>query len=511
MRPTRNGGNWGYETRHAGKTPSFGSFGLCLIACLFISVPTIVDLPRWWAGLGVLTLLLCPLFLIWYTSAGRIHPLREPILALGFMWVLAVSAPTLLMPISDVLYTDRSWLTLTDWSKDEAANWMFRCFAGFSVGYWALRVITVPSTSRASRDSIIAQYAIETNFRLAIGVLGLAASVAFIISMGGQAYSHLEGFSSTTTFDQITHEIRQFSKLFVFLYFYSKVRDQATRLDQILIKTTLLAYVVIFTISSSKIVALEILAMWALGSAGAMKSKVTLKAMAVGVGVLVAVYCIFEFVTAYRFALAQSPPHTDLGFTGVVSVQFDAILVAFTTMFSETNRGDASQFGTTILDRLAYYSALATMFDITHGYSPYENSFETFLVPLLAFIPRDFVGDKVQFFNSANFALLLGWNFGGFSVTIPGSLFWAWGYVGMVLGMLALGCFFGLATGKAEGIGWSAMFWRVMMLRLLLAMIDLGVEFQGIVISWFRTMAFLLVIGWFANRFRSVHYAVTNR
>ena len=75
----------------------------------------------------------------------------------------------------------------------------------------------------------------------------------------------------------------------------------------------------------------------------------------------------------------------------------------------------------------------------TNGHSPYEYAWESLLVPAYSILPRVLVPGKPVFFNSSRYAAeYYGWTNGGISVSLPGSLYYAWGYPGILFGMFCL-------------------------------------------------------------------------
>lgn len=471
-----------------------------LVLSLLASIPAVFDLSREAAAAGLGALVLLPLLMIW--SRTRRLMVSDPIIVLGLTWILAVTLPVLVPYMLPDVYKDPLWHKVTPWALDVATLWMYRSWASCCVAYWGYRVLV--STRRPMPVSGV-QLLLEDRLRLLVGSLGLLASVTYVISTGGQSYSHLEGFSSTTTVDQIIYEVRQLSMIYVFLYFQARGRGRLVVREGYLLSATVGVYALIFAGSSSKIVAIELAAMWVLGGAtGAVRGNVV-REIAIGVCALAIVYFTFYFVTAYRAELAAIPLKNNPSIGEALSTQFGAMQGALNSTIEGKELGnEENQYNVgSMFERLAYLASFATVLDYTHGYSPYENPYASLMAPVLAFVPRDLTGGKVQFLDSGTFAKLIGWELGGFSISIPGSFFWAWGFEGIVPGMMGFGLLLASFSSRGDQDGLGGLMSRSMRVRLVIGLLDVGNEFQGILISSTRTLMFLLVLLFVARNFRS--------
>jgi hypothetical protein len=467
---------------------------LALSMTVLAALPAILPLDRFGASVGIVALVV-PVLLAAWIKARRLL-IADPIIVLGFMWILAVSLPMLVPLVRPGVYTDPIWFQLTPWSLDIASLWMYRGWAACCVAYWlTCLMLRPPPEMRQDAPGVLAAEGVP---RRLIGWLGLAASLAFIITTRGQAYSHLDAsqYASTSTIDQIIHEVRQLSKLYLFLYFFARARGQDTSGDRYLVIGTFAIFVVIFSASSAKIVALELLVMWLLGNAAGAKRGQIVRELALGSVAFVIVYWIFLVVTAYRVELLLLASNPNASFTQAIAIQVEAFGNAVAHVWNGRELGSFEQsYGIgSIFDRLAYVSAFATVIEFSFGESPFQHAFESFLTPLLAVVPRDLVGTKVQFLGSGTFAGMIGWEAGGFSVTLPGSLYWAWGYQGMVVAMAVAGIWLGVGAILGNRTGFGGIIWRTLLVRLVLALVDVGLEFQATAVTMTRTAIFLLVL-----------------
>jgi hypothetical protein len=118
-------------------------------------------------------------------------------------------------------------------------------------------------------------------------------------------------------------------------------------------------------------------------------------------------------------------------------------------------------------------------------------------------LPRDFIGDKVVFMNSGAFAQLQGWSFGGLSLTTVGSIFWSWGFQGIVFGMMFLGALLSRLHAVGMKDGPLGLIGRCLMMRMVLSMMDVGSDFQPIVVGvermFFILLALLLITNFFGS------------
>ena len=438
-------------------------------------IPALLDLPQQFAGLGLVALVAFPVVAAWLVRRTLI--VSDPVVVVGIMWVMAAGLPAL----APDFYADDIWQRLTAHSLDSATIWMYRAWAACSLAYWTIRSLPAPFSPPLS----VGKMDIEDKTRVAIGLVGLAACVLGVLMSGAQSYSHLDGFSSTTTVDQIVHELQQLSKIYVFLFFFARGRGRLFPRERWLLYSILAIYVVIMGAAAAKGVIIELIAMWVLGNAAGAARGNVLKELVVGGIALTLLYFSFIWVTAYREELRSQVSAPSSSITEAFGHQVDAAGRAFGTVLSGDSVGGVENpydLGD-MLDRLAYVSAFSLLLDVTAAQSPYENAFESFLAPLYAILPRNLFDDKAQFFGSGEFAQLLGWQFGGFSVTLPGSIYWAWGFEGIVPAMLGLGAALAVLARGGDRDGPSGLIARVVLMCLVLALLNLGTNMQSIVVS----------------------------
>ena len=126
---------------------------------------------------------------------------------------------------------------------------------------------------------------------------------------------------------------------------------------------------------------------------------------------------------------------------------------------------------------------------------PYENALESFLVPVYSIAPRALIPEKPEFFHSGrNAREYYGWSYGGMSVTLLGSLYFAWGYVGIILGMAFIG---GLLAYLVKQVRFSSIYspnWLILFVTLFVLLMDVGVIFQAITTNIIRVTLVLWLL-----------------
>lgn len=167
-------------------------------------------------------------------------------------------------------------------------------------------------------------------------------------------------------------------------------------------------------------------------------------------------------------------------------------------MEGETSMAPLDDEGADLLGRFGggIYS-LANLLAFTDGRSPYENWASSFLVPVYSVFPRVLTPDRPVFFASGIYATeYFGWEFGGISVSTIGSFYYAWGYWGIVLGMLALGAMLGRlycgAMNQDARNTWQQM---ILFCTGLLLLADVGVTFHNFLTSIIRAYLALKILG----------------
>jgi hypothetical protein len=467
---------------------------LLLFVSLLCAVPAAFDLSREQAAIGLGALTVLPAVII-SMRTGRLL-IADPIIVVGAMWFMAVTLPVLVQLVDTNTYRGIAWYKTSAWALDTAALWMYRGWAACCVGYWTVRAFVHRDVATAPNRE---QLHIEDRVRVLAGIVGLVGSSAFIGMTGGQSYTHLEGYAVTSSFGMIIGELRVFAIIYIFLHSWARGRGRLLVGETPLLLAILGVQALIFVASSSKGVALQLGAAWVIGRAsGAVRGNL-MREFVIGVAALGFIYCTFYVVTVYREELRWTVA-ADGSIGEVVGQQLAALGTAFEGLIAgqPIGYGDERYDSGNMLDRLALVVPFGMAIDYTNGYAPYENAWASLATPILAFIPRDLVGEKVQFMDSGKFAELHGWEFGGLSLTLTGSIFWAWGFEGIIWGMLSIGAILAVLTGWGDHGGVIA---KVLMVRMVIMMLDVGAELQPLMIGLTRTLAFVVVMLFLVQHF----------
>jgi len=467
---------------------------IALVAAILASLPAFFDLSREAAGLGILFALVLPVVAVPIVT-GRFTSV-DPVFFIGVMWLLAVTLPVL----SPNLYRDRLWTSVSPHSLDIAALWMYRGWAVFGVAYWAGRL----ALRNQSKVLAKGEKSLVNRVRVIIGLVGLGGAIAEILVTGGQDYSFVESGRQTSTYFQVLFELHRLAPVFVLLHFYSRGRGGAVSNGETwLLVAVLGAQALYFLASGTKFVPMELVVAWILGSmSGGVRPKFVRTAILALAAVALA-YGSFFVVTAYRKEMIIRPMDSTATLSETIDLQIGALSAAIDSVVAGRELGAAeNEYDTTsILDRLGYLTAFGALLDYTEEMSPRENAWSSLATPVFAVVPRDLLGAKAQFLNPGRFAQMMGWRWGGFAVSTPGSLFWAWGFEGIVFGMMGLGLAFGLVVSGSVGEGVPSILMRATMVRMIMEFMDVGREFQSIVIGSTRTFLITLLIVYLVRTF----------
>jgi len=463
-----------------------------LLWVLMLSVPALFEVSRMMSAVGVGLLVVAPTLASWKETRRLL--VADPIVVMGFPWILAVTLPVLVPS----LYKDRMWYELSPEILDYAALWMYRSWAASNVAYWLGRVLI---RERTPRPATMFDYRVQVLMRRWIGVLGVLGAVAYIVFTGGYTHSILEETAvQDSTAKQILLLFMELSYAYVFLYFHARGRESLQALDRHILLAVLGVQGIIFITSGSKYTAMILAAAWLLGNATAMRRSGFLKEVgwvAAGIG---AIFAISYMTAAYRGELVSRPlPLENAPVTQVLAFHFDVIISAIETILEggDIGKGYYTNYDAKyIFDRFGHLSSLAFFWDEVGLDPPYENAISSLLAPVYAFVPRSLFPSKPHYFGSGDFARYIGWEYGGVSITTPGSFFWAWGYVGIIVGMAGIGLAFAWLWMRSIGDDTTALIRRTVMTGALLKLLDVGVTFQMVLVPVTRNLALLLFLRW---------------
>jgi hypothetical protein len=406
---------------------------------------------------------------------------REPIVLLGGAWFLALPLPLLLPD----LYSDRLFYELSQDVLDAAALWMLRGFAAAQIWYWLVRVCT-----RAPSTAVIERGDIEGRYRIFIGMCATIGAVADFVYLRGSIYQFIpQGYVPDDSFRQILLVLANWKYSYVALYVATPRRERKTKEN--VIAVVLLATQAFYIMGSgSKYTAAGLIgaavlgAAWRTGDARRPSRALELGRLALAG---LAVISAFYFTAAYRGAFVRSaipPQNATLG--DRLAFQSEVAVKAIEDLLSGQPLGFGfyeEYSGWHALDRLAAYTAFALVLEMTNEEPPRENFWESIAAPIWAFIPRALVSEKVAFVDSGRFAKMYGWDYGGLSLTYVGSFYWAWGYTGIVVGMSMMGAGLAWIVSMVGGGRKYRLVWFTVLAEVFVAVLDVGVIFQDVVIG----------------------------
>ncbi|MBL9171613.1 MAG: hypothetical protein JNN07_28035 [Verrucomicrobiales bacterium] len=462
---------------------------IALFWTFLAALPAGFELSREVSAVCLAILVLLPLLSIWLTTSRLVAD--DPIVLIGIVWILGVSLPVLV----PTLYKDPRWYTLSDSSLDLAALWMYRGWVICSLVYWALRSYLKDSPGV---QSPISDLLTQQRMRRCMGLTALVGGVMKVIYGRGNLYTFIETSAShdRSSLGQVAHFLDSFSVIYVFIYFSSGGRSRLARLDHWLLVLVISLQSIIFIGAGSKAVALALGSAWVMGRAAAGLRLGFLRELRVVLIGLATVYIVSYIVTAYREEVRAHPPLSHTSVTEALSFQVQTMWSAINTLLDGKRLGtDENQYGTSdMLDRFAHVASFAHVLDTLGNTSPRENAFSSLMVPLLAVLPRDMIPNKVHFADSADFARLCGWSYGGLSITLPGSFFWAWDFGGIIIGMGFIGAMMALGSLSVAGGDSRSLIIRAVVCSAVLGLLDLGETFQTIGTSATRVWIFLQML-----------------
>jgi hypothetical protein len=234
--------------------------------------------------------------------------------------------------------------------------------------------------------------------------------------------------------------------------------------------------------------------------------KVNPKQLATGAVAIIAVYGSFAVITEYRSIMHDElSAGRDVFDYKVQAESFGGALLSSLPFSKAATERRTEVKSEVVLSRFgAGMFSFANMMKFTGRQSPHENAWESFLIPVYSIAPRALIPEKPEFFNSGrNAREYYGWAYGGISVTLLGSLYYAWGYMGIIFGMAFLGGLFAYLAKQSRLSGIYSPHWLIFLVLLMIPMLDVGQTFQAIttnlirvaVILWLLHLSYPLVRG----------------
>ena len=371
--------------------------------------------------------------------------------------------------------------------------WALRGFCAFAVGYSLVLSLSRDPKAEASHDAewVRGRISYTVYILTAIGWL-VALSWALSVALFGISLTFVEGDSVSVesvagTLQQalgLIGSLRQpFLLGFLVLYYWRMTDRHLTLLFWILVG---ISVVEIVTIGSKASIIRGVVIVLLAGSV--LPIRLNLRQVAIGAGGLLVFYGAFLVITEYRaLILAEHYGGRDVFDIAVQTEAFGQALMA-SAPFVDAHAGRETEVNAIdVFSRLSHGTTFSDLLEHTGRISPYEHAWESFLAPVYAVVPRFLLADKPEFFHSGrNASEYYGWRYGGISVTLLGSFFYAWGYAGIVLGMACMGAWLAFVETKARRGNILSPHWLILLVVTVLMLLDVGVTFQPILTDLVR-------------------------
>lgn len=478
------------------------SSGLLLLLTWLAATPCLLPLSAPATAIGMLALVLVPMVGYQFARPNQ-SALAEPVFLLGGVWVFAVVPPIFFPRAYD---TDPVWLSVPGWAVEQAALWIYRGWAAFCLGYWAVRLLK----RRERRPNLpLGDRETDLLFQRLVGLTGLIGGLLILIAVHGQTFVFVATAESTDT--STTREIIGLLQSFIYAYvFLNALKPSLKReplLDRSLFWAVLAVHAAYIMGAGTKTAILAPAVAWVCGRMSRpQKGDVRMREFGLIVFGGAFVWLVASLIQAYRQEVVSLGVRPGLGLIGTLSFQMNTFASAAVDLFTGklTHVTGATYREGDLLNRFAHLGPFARVISYTGGKPPYENVIQSFFAPIYSFIPRNLFPDKPVFMNSGEFAKLLGWQFGGYSITLPGSIYWCWGYWGIPPAMASLGALIGWCTMRARGLGSRATMFKVVLILAVVELLYADLEFQPAVTDFVRQFGLAWALHALATVFRKV-------
>lgn len=421
----------------------------------------------------------------------------SPVVFIIVAYALAYPLPMLLPN----LYPDL-WSEITPHALEYGMLWALRGFSAFAFGYGLVEQFG----KRAGKQKRWSEATHRTRIRYTVYVLtciGWLAILAWVFTamffgislvfIEGDSVAVESGAGTLLQILTLLSSLRYpFFLGFLVLHFWKKTDKHLVFLGAALV---LISTVEIILIGSkgSIIRGLAVLML----SLTLLPIKLNPKQLITGAVAMIAVYGSFAVITEYRSIMhGERLAGRDVFDYKVQVESFGSALLSSLPLSKAAAERRTEVKSEAIFSRFgAGMFSFANMMKFTGQKPPYENAWESFLIPLYSIAPRALMPDKPEFFNSGrNAQEYYGWTYGGISVTLLGSLYYAWGYTGIVFGMVCFGGLFAHLTKQARLAGIYSPHWLIFLVVLIVPMLDVGQTFQAITTNVIRVAVILWLL-----------------
>ncbi len=470
---------------------SLGCF-LLILAALF----TYIELDGKQAAIYFLIVILLFLFTLnWQRST------IQPVLLVLFAYTIAF--PVL------VLFPDSYpslWFSTLPRAIDYGMLWSLRGICAFVVGYALVEVNYKFSGTKQSDERVSYSLFITS----AIGWLSLFGTL--LLSLFGFGLTFIESSAEAMPegFGQLFYFLALLRKPYMVLYlvlrYYRLTNIRLTTLFLVHLGLSILEIAVV----GSKTPIIQLILVFIL-STSFLPVRLNLQQILKGIISVFLVYMAFMVVSEYRVLMRDADSAGENVFSVNTQIGYFQVAVFRSIPFSDAGleRATVDDKGEAMMNRLgAGQFSFSNLLEMTNRNSPYENAKESFLVPIYSVIPRLFYPEKPLFFSSGTFAKrYFGWSFGGISVTVPGSFYYAWGYPGVIIGMFILGAALSYCFNHVSAVRVFPPHGIIIFTLFFLELMNVGVTFQAISTNFFR----VLVTIWICHRLYMMKRVRVNR
>ncbi len=433
--------------------------------------------------------------------------------------MLVVVAYVLAYPLEVLFYEFYSrWGSAPLDSLDFSTLWALRGFCAFSVAYAVVVSLSRNRNRELSHNGewVRGQISYTVYILTAIGWLAVLSWV-LSVAVFGISLTFVEGKSvnvesAAGTLQQALGLMSALKQPFLFgflVLYYKKLTDRhLTFLFWCLVG---ISVVEIVTIGSKASIIRGIVVVLLVGAV--LPIRLNLRQAAIGAGAVMVFYAAFLVITEYRaLILAEHDAGGNVFDITVQAEAFGRALLASAPFDDAYEDRETEVKANTVLSRLGHATTFSDLLEHTGRTSPYEHAWESVFAPLYAVLPRFILPDKPEFFHSGrNAAEYYGWRYGGISVTLLGSLYFAWGYVGIVLGMACMGGWLAFVEAKARRGNILSPHWLILLAMTAMMLLDVGVAIQPIVTDLLRVALILWMLHLLYPSLRTVMQRRTSR
>lgn len=408
--------------------------------------------------------------------------------------MLVIAAYALAYPLEVLFYdffSTRHWIRLED--LEFSTLWALRGFCAFGIGY-SIVLVLFPNPRRAIRRDVTwirGRISYTIYLMTAIGWL-VAISWVLSVALFGISLTFVEGEgvaveSAAGTFQQVLGLVgilrQPFLLGFLILYYWRLTDRHLTLLFWVLVGITV---VEIVTIGSKASIIRGVVIVLLAGAI--LPMRLSFRQAAAGAVALLVFYVAFLVITEYRVRILNDYIAGLNVFDITVQTEAFGEALLASAPFADSRKGRETEVkAIDVFSRLSHATTFSDLLEHTGRIPPYEHIWESFLAPVYAIVPRVLLPDKPEFFHSGrNASEYYGWRYGGISVTLLGSLYFAWGYVGLIVGMACMGGWLALVETKARDGSILSPHWLVLLVLTVLMLMDVGVTFQPILTDLVR-------------------------